>query len=76
VISVVDTGLGIPEESLPRVTERFYRGESSRSGFGLGLAIVQAAMSVLGGELEIASRVGYGTTVTMKLPLGATTVSR
>jgi two-component system, sensor histidine kinase len=67
-ISVVDTGLGIPEESLPRVTERFYRGESSRSGFGLGLAIVRATMSVLGGELEIDSSVGSGTTVTMKLP--------
>jgi two-component system phosphate regulon sensor histidine kinase PhoR len=76
VIAVTDTGVGIPEEALPRVVERFYRPEGSRVGFGLGLAIVQAAMEVLDGELEIASSVGYGTTVTMRLPLRALRVTR
>jgi PAS domain S-box-containing protein len=71
LIAVRDTGVGIPEESLSRVSERFYRANSTREGFGLGLAIVDAAMAVLGGELEIASSAGYGTTVTLKLPSGA-----
>ena len=44
LVAVVDTGVGIPEDALPRVAERFYRAEASRDGFGLGLAIVQAAM--------------------------------
>ena len=51
VIAVTDTGVGIPEEELPRVVERFYRADGTRDGFGLGLAIVQAAMEVLDGEL-------------------------
>jgi two-component system, OmpR family, sensor histidine kinase CiaH len=76
-VSIVDTGIGIPEEALPRVVERFYRADSSKEGFGLGLSIVQTAMDVLGGELEIASEgVGRGTTVTMGLPLRATRVAR
>ena len=76
LVAVVDTGVGIPDEALPRVAERFYRAEASRDGFGLGLAIVQAAMEVLDGELDIASRVGHGTTVTMSLPIRALRVTR
>jgi two-component system, sensor histidine kinase len=76
VIAVRDTGRGIPEAALPRVAQRFYRAESGNEGFGLGLAIVQAALEVLGGKLEIASSVGYGTTVTLTLPAGATRVAR
>jgi signal transduction histidine kinase len=76
-VSIVDTGVGIPEEALSRVVERFYRADSTKEGFGLGLSIVQTAMGVLGGELEIASEgVGRGTTVTMRLPMGATRVAR
>jgi len=70
-LAVQDTGPGIPEEALPRVVERFYRASEGEEGFGLGLAIVDAAMNVLGGELEIASSVGCGTTVTLTLPVGA-----
>lgn len=76
VIAVTDTGVGIPEEALPRVVERFYRADGSRAGSGLGLAIVQAAMEVLDGELEIASSVGYGTTVALSLPVRALRVTR
>ena len=72
VIAVRDTGPGIPGEALPRVSERFFRAHTGYEGFGLGLAIVDAAMKVLGGELDIASRPGYGTTVRMVLPVGAT----
>jgi signal transduction histidine kinase len=75
-VAVVDTGVGIPENALPRVAERFYRAEASREGFGLGLAIVEAAMQVLDGELDIASKVGNGTTVTMSLPMRALRVTR
>jgi two-component system, OmpR family, phosphate regulon sensor histidine kinase PhoR len=71
LIAVVDTGVGIPDDALPRVAERFYRAEASGHGFGLGLAIVQAAIEVLDGELDIVSRVGHGTTVTMSLPTRA-----
>jgi signal transduction histidine kinase len=69
---VVDTGIGITADALPRVAERFFRGEPSKEGFGLGLSIVQASLEVMGGELDVASEgIGHGTTVTMSLPLGA-----
>jgi signal transduction histidine kinase len=76
LVVVADTGVGIPDEALPRVAERFYRAEASREGFGLGLAIVQAAMKVLDGELNIRSTFGQGTTVTMSLPTRALRVTR
>jgi two-component system, sensor histidine kinase len=76
VIAVRDTGPGIPTEALPRVAERFYRASDAEEGFGLGLAIVDAAMKVLGGSIEIASSVDYGTTVALRLPTGATRVRR
>lgn len=76
-IRVVDTGIGIPADVLPRVAERFYRGEASKEGFGLGLSIVQSALEVMDGELRVDSDgPGHGTTVTMSLPLGATQVAR
>jgi len=72
-IRILDTGTGISPEALPRVAERFYRGDESRKGFGLGLSIVQAALDTMGGELHMASEgLGRGTTVTILLPLGAT----
>jgi PAS domain S-box-containing protein len=74
-VRVVDTGIGISDDVLPRVTDRFYRGVASREGFGLGLSIVQSALDVMGGELRIASPgPDRGTTVTMMLPHGATQV--
>jgi two-component system, OmpR family, heavy metal sensor histidine kinase CusS len=72
-IEVSDTGEGIPPEALPKVFDRFYRVDASRSqasgGTGLGLAIVQSIMLLHGGKVEIASRVGQGTRVTMCIPV-------
>jgi two-component system phosphate regulon sensor histidine kinase PhoR len=72
-ISVRDTGPGIPEKDLPRLTERFYRVDKARSrdlgGTGLGLAIVKHLVQAHKGELKIESTVNQGTTVRVRLPL-------
>lgn len=72
VFEVVDTGIGIPEEQIPRVTERFYRVDPGRSrasgGTGLGLAIVKHALQRHEGELTIVSREGEGSTFSCKFP--------
>jgi two-component system, OmpR family, phosphate regulon sensor histidine kinase PhoR len=78
-VTVVDTGIGIPPTDLPRVTERFYRVDKARSrdlgGTGLGLAIVKHLVLAHGGELEIESEVGRGTTVRFTLPMSDAPVS-
>ena len=72
VVSVADTGGGIPSEELPRLTERFYRVDKARSrelgGTGLGLAIVKHIVQAHGGKLHIASTVNVGTTVQFSVP--------
>jgi two-component system phosphate regulon sensor histidine kinase PhoR len=72
-ISVHDTGPGIPEKDLPRLTERFYRVDKARSrdlgGTGLGLAIVKHIVQAHKGELRIESTINKGTTVRVRLPL-------
>jgi len=74
-IAVADTGAGIPEMDLPRLTERFYRVDKARSrdlgGTGLGLAIVKHIVQAHGGELKIASEINKGTTVSVCLPMAA-----
>ncbi len=71
-IEVSDTGVGIPAEALPRVFDRFFRVDPSRSktsgSTGLGLAIVQSIMSLHGGSAEITSQLGRGTHVTLRMP--------
>lgn len=71
VISVRDNGPGIPAEHLPRIFERFYRVDKSRSrekgGTGLGLAIVKHILSAHGSKITVASKVEKGTTFTFKL---------
>lgn len=70
-LRVSDTGIGIPPEELPRITERFYRGESSLkvAGSGIGLAIVSELIRAHRGSLDIESELGRGTSVTVILPL-------
>jgi two-component system phosphate regulon sensor histidine kinase PhoR len=75
VLKVRDQGDGIPSEHLPHITRRFYRVDAGRSraagGTGLGMAIVKHIVERHRGRLDIASCVGEGTTVTVKLPLAA-----
>ncbi|MBV8072796.1 MAG: heavy metal sensor histidine kinase [Acidobacteriaceae bacterium] len=72
-IEVSDTGAGIPADALPRVFDRFFRVDSSRSralgGTGLGLAIVQSITLLHGGNVQISSKRGEGTRVTLSLPV-------
>ena len=72
--SVKDTGIGIPEELIPRVTERFFRVDPGRSrelgGTGLGLAIVKHALQRHGASLSIESEVGEGSLFTCQFPDG------
>src|SRR5207247_6524822 len=69
-VAVSDTGCGIAPEHLPRVFDRFYRAESSRSsdGAGLGLALVKSIVDLHGGSATIQSDIGSGTTVTLRFP--------
>jgi two-component system OmpR family sensor kinase len=72
VVTVRDTGAGIPPQHLPHVFERFYRADASRSrrtgGSGLGLSIVRSIVEWHGGAVAIDSFQGQGTTVTVRLP--------
>jgi len=69
-VAVSDSGCGIAPEHLPRVFDRFYRAESSRSsdGAGLGLALVKSIVDLHGGSATIQSEIRSGTTVTLRFP--------
>ena len=77
VFSVTDTGLGIPAADIPRLTERFYRVDRSRSrdtgGTGLGLAIVKHVLQRHDAVLEVKSDEGRGSTFTVRFPASRTT---
>lgn len=71
-VEVSDSGRGIPDDALPRIFDRFYRVERSRSreegGTGLGLAIAKHIIDAHGGEISAGSRVGRGSVFTVRLP--------
>jgi two-component system phosphate regulon sensor histidine kinase PhoR len=73
ILEVADTGVGIPEKDLPRIFERFYRVDKARSrelgGTGLGLSIVKHLVQTLGGTVTASSRLGEGSTFTLRLPV-------
>ena len=73
LVKVKDTGIGIPQEHLPRLFERFYRVDSSRSreigGTGLGLSIVKHLAGLYHGDVSVESVVGEGSVFTVRLPL-------
>ena len=73
-LRVSDTGVGIPQEELPRVFERFHRIENTRSrtheGSGIGLALVQELVKLHGGTIRVESVVGQGTTFVVTIPRG------
>lgn len=70
IIDISDTGVGIPDDELDLIFERFYQGSGDQgsAGFGLGLAITREAVQALGGRLEIDSVMDVGTTACIALP--------
>jgi two-component system, OmpR family, phosphate regulon sensor histidine kinase PhoR len=73
LLEVTDTGIGIPPEAIPRLFERFYRVDKGRAreegGTGLGLAIVKHVAQAHGGQVEVESRLGRGSTFRVRLPI-------
>jgi heavy metal sensor kinase len=76
IITVEDSGIGIPAEHIPRVFDRFYRVDKARSreqgGTGLGLSIARTIVQSHSGQIELASQPGQGTRFTVRLPLKET----
>lgn len=68
-IAIVDTGCGIDEDDLPKVKEKFFKGKNSKSQHGIGLSICDEIVTLHGGILDIDSKLGCGTTVTVRLPV-------
>jgi PAS domain S-box-containing protein len=73
LVTVADTGIGISAQDVPRLFERFFRATSATDeaipGTGLGLAICKGIVDAHGGSIDVASRLGHGTCVTLSLPL-------
>jgi len=69
-ISIADNGWGIPEEDIPHLAERFYRGRHGDrvKGTGLGLALCYEILRMHEGSMNIASRLGEGTKITIRIP--------
>ncbi|MFG3226903.1 SpoIIE family protein phosphatase [Kitasatospora sp. NPDC048194] len=74
VVTVADTGTGVPQEELPRLFERFHRVDNARArsneGSGIGLALVKELVALHGGTIAARSHEGDGTTFTVRLPFG------
>ena len=70
VVKITDTGSGIPNEQLPRVFDPFFTTKAVGEGTGLGLSISYGIIERHGGTISVASKLGVGTTFTVKIPLG------
>ncbi len=75
VVTVADTGIGVPAAEMPRLFERFHRIENARArsneGSGIGLALVKELVQLHGGTITADSTEGEGTTFTIRLPFGS-----
>ena len=75
IVEVIDTGIGISQEQLARIFERFYRADQARSrdmgGTGLGLAIVKHLTTSLGGEVSVESKIGKGSVFRVEFPFAS-----
>ena len=69
VVRIRDFGPGIPEEELPLVKKKFYKGTSKARGSGIGLAVCEEIVSMHNGTLELSNAEGGGTLVTISLPV-------
>ncbi|MNR24644.1 Alkaline phosphatase synthesis sensor protein PhoR [compost metagenome] len=69
VVEVIDSGIGISDEHLRRVKDRFFQVNHQGGGTGLGLAISQQLVELHNGDMEMRSELGVGTTVSVRLPL-------
>ena len=70
VIRIRDYGPGVPEEELPYVKQKFYKGSSKARGSGIGLAVCDEIVKLHGGAFEIGNAEGGGAVVTIRLPSG------
>ena len=77
-MTVADTGVGISAEDMPKIGRPFFQAKGAydrrHDGTGLGLSIVQGLVALHGGQFDISSRVGQGTTVSIRLPWNCETV--
>jgi len=71
ILTVTDSGVGIPADELPHIWDRLYRGDKSRStrGLGLGLSLVKAIVEAHGGQVDVQSAPGAGSRFTLRLPV-------
>ena len=69
VVRIRDFGPGIPEDELPHVKMKFYKGSSKARGSGIGLAVCDEIVTMHGGTLELGNATGGGTLVTIRLPV-------
>ena len=74
-VHIIDTGTGIPEENLERIFEPFFTTKEAAKGVGLGLSVAYGVIRQHHGEIQIQSKVGEGTHVTIQLPAGPRTLS-
>jgi signal transduction histidine kinase len=74
ITNIIDNGIGIPKESIPRLFTEFYRAQNAKQeevqGTGLGLAISKKIISIHNGDISVNSVLGSGTTFTIFLPTG------